>query len=442
LAITLFGLCLGYLPFDSSINKGLALLVLIAVLWMSEALPIAITALLIPLLTVLLGIFPVKQALAEFSNPVLFLFLGGFALAAALRKQGLDRWIAEKILTLSRGHFHRAILSLFLITAAMSMWISNTATAAMMLPLALGLLQRLNEQSASSRTIRIYVLLGIAYSASIGGLGTLVGSPPNAIVAAEMNISFAQWMWFGMPLVAVLMPVMMIMLYLLLKPDFSSTENQQFIDEKNAPFNWTHKHYLTLSIFLLTVGLWIGSSAIAELFGNLDNIDTVIALLAIALLAISGVINWNDLARETDWGVLLLFGGGLTLGAALKITGSSELLVNETIPLLRDIPLWLIILLLSLLVIFLSELMSNTALTALLVPMVATLASSLDMSPVLLGMIIAASASFGFMLPVATPPNALVFATGQLPQKSMMRAGFFLNLLCAILLTLIVSAFH
>lgn len=438
LAIALFTLCLAALPFAAPINKGIALLVLIAILWISEALPLAITALLIPLLTVLLGIFPVKQALAEFANPVLFLFLGGFALAAALRRQGLDHWIAKRILYLSRGHFHRAILALFAITAIMSMWISNTATVAMMLPLAIGLVKRLDESLAAVTGIRLYVLLGIAYSASIGGLGTLVGSPPNAIVAAEMNISFAEWLWFGMPLVAMLMPVMIATLYVLLRPDFSTITNLHS-DAANTPrFQWKRDHYVTLGIFLLIVCLWIGSSGIAAQLGNLDNIDTVIALLAIALLALSGVIDWNDLAKETDWGVLLLFGGGLTLGAVLKATGTSALLVNETVAVLQNIPLWLIILLLSLLVIFLSELMSNTALTALLVPMVATLASSLEMSPVLLGMIIAASASFGFMLPVATPPNALVFASGHIPQKSMMRTGFFLNILCALLLVLIV----
>jgi sodium-dependent dicarboxylate transporter 2/3/5 len=369
----------------------------------------------------------------------LFLFLGGFALAAALRKQGLDLWIAQKILALSRGHFHRAVLLLFSSAAALSMWISNTATVAMMLPLALGLLKRLDEQAASTTSNRIYVLLGIAYSASIGGLGTLVGSPPNAIVAAEMNISFIEWLQFGIPLVAVLMPVMLVTLYLLLKPDFSTTGIAQTQDKNTAPFCWTRDHYLTLGIFLLIVGLWIGSSQIAALFGNLDNIDSVIALLAIVLLAVAGVIDWHDLARETDWGVLLLFGGGLTLGAALKTTGASSLLVNETISAFQDIPQWLIILILSLLVIFLTELMSNTALAALLAPLLFSLANSLQTSPAMLGMLIAASASLAFMLPVATPPNALVFATGQIPQKSMMRAGFFLNLLCALILTLIVS---
>ena len=202
-------------PAPDALRIGLAIFVLIGGLWMTQALHLSVTALLVPLLAVLAGLMDPRTALASFAHPIIFLFLGGFALAAALQRQGLDQVLARGVLGLAAGRRLVAAVLLFALTGLLSMWISNTATAAMMLPLALGLLR---EQDGPPE--RAFVLLGVAYSASIGGIGTLVGSPPNAIAAAQAGIGFAEWLRIGVPLVMLLLPLMAGVLFLVLRPHF------------------------------------------------------------------------------------------------------------------------------------------------------------------------------------------------------------------------------
>lgn len=202
-------------PLEPQLRTGLAILAVIAILWMTETFNITVTALLIPVLTVVAGVFSVSDALKSFANPIIFLFLGGFGLAAALSAQGLDKYIAGHVIRLAQGKLGMAAVLLFLTSAGLSMWISNTATAAMMLPLALGLLRQLPYEG-HERTYW-FVLLGVAYSANIGGIGTLVGSPPNAIAAAEVGLSFADWLRFGIPTVALSLPLMIVVLWALLR---------------------------------------------------------------------------------------------------------------------------------------------------------------------------------------------------------------------------------
>ena len=197
LDVIVFFVLLKTLPFDPKANKGLALLVFVAVLWLTEALHVTVTALLVPILAIILGLVATKSALAEFANPTIFLFFGGFALATALHIQKLDRMIANKIMALANGRLFLATIYLFSITAFLSMWMSNTATAAMMLPLAMGVLSQMDRDS--NHNTYVFVLLGIAYSANIGGMGTLVGSPPNAIVASQLKLTFSDWLKYGLP---------------------------------------------------------------------------------------------------------------------------------------------------------------------------------------------------------------------------------------------------
>ena len=225
-AIVLFFLLLKFLPFNPKENAGLALLAFIAVLWLTEALHVTVTALLVPLIAILLGLVTTKQALAAFSDPTIFLFFGGFALATALHIQKLDKMIANKIMALARGNLLRAVLYLFSITAFLSMWMSNTATAAMMLPLAMGILSQMDKEK--EHNTYIFVLLGIAYSASIGGMGTLVGSPPNAIVASNLHLTFSDWLWYGLPVMIILMPLMLGTLFLVFKPKLNIRFEQTF----------------------------------------------------------------------------------------------------------------------------------------------------------------------------------------------------------------------
>ncbi|MBM7454772.1 sodium-dependent dicarboxylate transporter 2/3/5 [Oceanisphaera litoralis] len=421
--LILFLLLLNTLPFDPGVTKGLSLLVFIAVLWLTEAVHITITALLVPLLATLLGVLNTTAALSNFSNSIIFLFLGGFALAAAMHSQQLDRLIAGRILQLAKGRLGAAVFLLFATAAFLSMWISNTATTVMMLPLALGLLSCLDGER--HRSTYLFVLLGVAYSASIGGIATLVGSPPNAIAAAEVGLSFSEWMALGLPITLLLLPMAILVLYLLFRPKLGER-----IELAEEHISWTGKRKTTLAIFALTVFLWVFSGPVSRALGGLASFDTIVALLAIALIGITRVAEWKHIEKHTDWGVLLLFGGGLTLSHVLKATGTSEFLAHHLADMLGNANPFVILLVITAFVVFLTELASNTASAALLIPVFVAVAEGLGLTPVMVASVIAVSASCAFMLPVATPPNAIVFGSGYIRQKDMMKAGFVLNLVC------------
>ncbi len=429
-AIVLFFLLLKFLPFNPKENAGLALLAFIAVLWLTEALHVTVTALLVPLIAILLGLVTTKQALAAFSDPTIFLFFGGFALATALHIQKLDKMIANKIMALARGNLLRAVLYLFSITAFLSMWMSNTATAAMMLPLAMGILSQMDKEK--EHNTYIFVLLGIAYSASIGGMGTLVGSPPNAIVASNLHLTFSDWLWYGLPVMIILMPLMLGTLFLVFKPKLNIRFEQTF-----ERIELNGKRILTLALFVVIAFCWIFSSQLNPLISgflglskNIGSFDSVVALAAAIVICATGIASWNQIQENTEWGVLMLFGGGLTLSAVLKDSGASNILANGIVFLVEGQHFYLIGLLVATFIIFLTEVTSNTAAAALLVPIFISIAQSLGMPEVGLALIIGLGASCAFMLPVATPPNAVVFGTGQIKQSEMIRAGFVLNLVC------------
>lgn len=432
--IVLFFFLLKFLPFAPKENAGLALLGFIAVLWLSEALHVTITALLVPLLAIALNLVTTKQALATFSDPTIFLFFGGFALATALHMQKLDKMIANKIMTLAQGNLLIAVIYLFLITAFLSMWMSNTATAAMMLPLAMGILSRMDREK--EHNTYVFVLLGIAYSASIGGMGTLVGSPPNAIVASNLHLTFSDWLWYGLPVMIILMPLMIGTLWIVFKPKLNMKFEQSF--EK---IEMNQQRILTLVIFGFIALCWIFSGQINPLISgllglqkNIASFDSVVALLAAIIICSTGVANWKQIQENTDWGVLMLFGGGLTLSAVLKDSGASKILADGIVFLVQDQHYYLIGLLVATFIIFLTEFTSNTASAALLVPIFISIAQSLGIPEIGLALIIGLGASCAFMLPVATPPNAIVFGTGCVEQKEMVRAGFVLNIVCVLVI--------
>ncbi|MEH0712882.1 DASS family sodium-coupled anion symporter [Vibrio owensii] len=427
--VLLFAILFNTLPFEPQVVTGLCILIFVAVLWLTEAIHVSITALLIPLLAVFLGVFNTQAALNNFSNSIIFLFLGGFALAAALHKQKLDQAIADKVLLIARGKMSVAVFMLFGVSAGLSMWISNTATTAMMLPLVLGVMSKLDAKK--SHSTYLFVLLGIAYSASIGGIATLVGSPPNAIAAAEVGLNFTEWMELGLPISLILMPIAILVLYTMTKPDLSHT-----FELDHQPVEWTNGKKITLAIFLLTVTFWIFSKPINAMLGGFAKFDTLVAIGAILLLGASRAVEWKDIEKTTDWGVLILFGGGICLSNVLKATGTSVFLANGLAGFLEQAGVLLTILSVVAFVVFLTEFASNTASAALLVPVFATIAEALGLSPVILSALIAVAASCAFMLPVATPPNAIVFATGHIKQKEMMRIGMVLNVACICALTL------
>lgn len=419
-------------PAPDALRIGLAIFVLIGGLWMTQALHLSVTALLVPLLAVLAGLMDPRTALSSFAHPIIFLFLGGFALAAALQRQGLDQVLARGVLGLAAGRRLVAAVLLFALTGLLSMWISNTATAAMMLPLALGLLR---EQDGPPE--RAFVLLGVAYSASIGGIGTLVGSPPNAIAAAQAGIGFAEWLRIGVPLVMLLLPLMAGVLFLVLRPHFGVETPQS--PGHSTPQVFTRPQRITLVVFGVTAAGWIGAAPLGRLLGIAADVDSVIAVAAIVALVASGAIGWPDIEQRTQWGVLLLFGGGLALSEVMAISGASRFMAGALTSALQGAPPTLILLSVVTFVVFLTELVSNTAAAALLVPIFVGVAVALDLPAPLLAAAIAVSASCAFMLPVGTPPNAIVYATEQVPQATMMRCGLVLNLVCIAVITAVAT---
>lgn len=418
------------LPYEDNVNKGLSILCFVAIMWFTEAVHITITALTVPVLAIFFQIpeMDTKKALSSFADPIIFVFFGGFALASALHIQRIDRKIATWLISLSRGNMMVAVLLLFCATAFLSMWISNTATAAMMLPLAMGLMDHLDKEK--DRNTFVFVLLGIAYCASIGGLGTLVGSPPNAIAAKALDLDFAGWTQYGLPMMLVLLPIMLFSLFVVFKPDFSRR-----IEVKGEHIPWTLHRIITICIFVITAAAWILGGHIKDLF-NISNPDSFIALCAAVAVVVFGVVRWREVASNTDWGVLMLFGGGIALSAMMQSSGASAALGQEMASAFALAHPFIVILAVSAFIIFLTEFTSNTASAALLVPVFASIAVQMGIPKEVMVLIIGIGASCAFMLPVATPPNAIVFGTGIVTQRDMMKVGMLLNILSIIAVAL------
>lgn len=413
-------------------QDGLFIMLLAASFWFSQVIHISITALLIPVVVILLGIMDTQAALAHFAHPIIFLFMGGFALAAALKQHQLDQWLAQFFVKQARGSGLGVCIMLFIATAFLSMWISNTATVAMMLPIALGLLSAMSP--TKNHQTYVFVLLGIAYSASIGGIATLVGSPPNAIAGAALGLSFSQWMSIGLPVSLVLLPIMWGLLYLILKP------NVKELVQETAPLQleWTGTRLLTVAIFILTALLWMLGSEIKPLISIEKSYDSWVAVCAIVLLHITGCLKFEVFEKQTQWSVLLLFGGGLCLSGVLTSTGTNEFLASIMITLLQDMPLLLMLIALSLFIIFMTEVSSNTALAALMIPTFISLSEAMGLSTTAAASLVAVAASCAFMLPVATPPNAIVYGSGYVSQSQMVQMGFVLNIIAAVLIPIII----
>ncbi|MGB1130306.1 MAG: SLC13 family permease [Haloferula sp.] len=445
-AFVLFFTIRRWLPVDpipdghtaEEVRTGLAILTLAAVLWLSEALPLALTAVLIPVVASLTRSLDVTASFAGFAHPLIYLFLGGFGLAAALSRQGLDRWLAGWILRLGRGRFHATAIALFLVSAILSMWISNTATVALLLPVALGIITNLSTRcdKESMAHIAPYLLLGIAYSASIGGIGTLIGTPPNAIAAANLKIGFTEWLRIGIPCVAILLPILFVVLRLLARPG-----KVPRFEVESEKFEFDRPRMATLAIFLLAILGWLFSSQLSEYFGIAKSFDTLIAITALLVLATCRLVDWKDIDRTTDWGVLLLFGGGIGLSKVLGVTGASLFLAQKIQHLASAWPLFLLVGAVVIFMIFLTELSSNTASTALLVPIFAAVAVDLGVPVTRIVLPLTLAASCAFMLPIATPPNAIVFGSGMVAQRTMLRIGLVLNLVFAVVLTLLSAVF-
>lgn len=458
LAVTTYG------SLSSSLTHAQAAVAAIAVLmglwWITEALPLAVTALL-PIATFpLLGIVPMAEATKPYAHPLIFLFLGGFLLALAMQRWQLHRRIALAILRQS-GTSAASIIGGFMGgTAFLSMWVSNTATALMMLPIGLSVIElfRRQEVGEDSTTLALEknfstaLLLGIAYGANIGGVGTLIGSPPNALLAAFLReaggvqISFASWLLIGLPTVGLMLPLTWLLLTRVLYPLHGHevrSGKSLIAAEIRALGPMGREEKLVAGVFVLTALLWILQPLITRLIPALKLDDTMIAMLAVLLLFIlpsdwkkrQFLLDW-DYACKLPWGLLLLFGGGLSLAGAIQESGLSRLM-GDALHKGADFPPWLIVLGITGVMIALTEVTSNTATAATFLPIILSLAVTIGQPVLLLAVPAVLASSFAFMLPVATPPNAVVYAGGQLQIKDMVRAGLWLNIVGTLVITFI-----
>jgi sodium-dependent dicarboxylate transporter 2/3/5 len=435
-----------------------AVAVLMAIWWMTEAIPIPATAILPLGLFPILGVLDASNASAPYANELIFLFMGGFFLAVTMEKWGLHKRIALSIMALVGTSPNRLVLGFMLATAFLSMWISNTATTAMMLPIALavGEMFRPSDQKGPYQ-FGIALMLGVAYASSIGGVSTLIGTPPNAVLAGAANellgteIGFVEWMGVGLPLTAVMLPLTWILLTRFLYPPGNLAGDATTIieDERRGLGSMSRGEKMTAVVFGLTALAWvlrsektIGGVTIPGLQTLSPNIrDSTIAMTAAAVLFILPV-NWRKgefaldwrTAQRIPWGVLVLFGGGLSLARAMDQSGLAAW-IGGVVASLDTVPVVVIIAVVAALVIFLTEVTSNTATSTMAMPIMAGAAVGLGMEPLLLMATAGLAASMAFMLPVATPPNAIVFASGYITIPQMSRAGIVLNILAIVLIT-------
>ena len=426
-------------------TAGLA--IWMAVWWLTEATSIYATALLPLALMPLLGVSTIKETAGAYAHPLIFLFLGGFILALALEKWHLHRRFAVTVLKLIGTKPATLVGGFMFIAATLSMWITNTATTLVMLPILLSIIGLLDKNSANKKNFSLCLLLGVAYAASIGGIGTIIGTVPNMFTVSFIqnelgtDISFAKWMTIGLPIVIVFIPLVWWLLTHWIYPPGDDEVGQEFLDEKPEP--WSIGAKLTLAIFLLTAACWICQPLLMKRPPLANLSDTGIAIIA-ALLLFSIPVNLKqrkflmdwDTALRVPWGVLLLFGGGLALAGAIRANGVGELLASQ-LSSLHGVPPLLMTMMVVSFIIFLTELTSNTATTTALIPIFAVMAEGLGINPLSIILPATIAASCAFMLPVATPPNAIVFSSNLIRVPEMARAGFWLNLTGILVISLL-----
>ena len=420
--------------------------------WLTEAVSISVTALLPLLLFPLLDIMPIAEVGNNYGSPIIFLFFGGFVMALALEKVNLHRRIALNIIRITGTTPNKVVLGFMIATASLSMWISNTATAVVMLPIAMSVIKLLIDDvdgfTKKDRNFAVSVLLGIAFSANAGGIATVIGTPPNSILIGlleneyQIEISFLKWMVFALPFSIIMIGLSYITLVHLIFPSKGlnfSASNEVIQKELRKLGPTRSKEKMVLGIFAVTVSLWIFRTLINSVFPSLGLSDTMISMFAaITLFAVpfnlkkgDFILDWKD-TEKLAWGILILFGGGLALAKGMSVSGIVDQ-VSQSIA-AGNFSITATASLLILLMLFMTELMSNVALVAVLAPVVAGIAIGLGIPMVYLLIPVTMASSCAFMLPMATPPNAIVFASGFIEVKDMVKAGILLNLVAVLIL--------
>lgn len=436
-----------------------AVTLLMAIWWVSEAIPIPATSLLPVVLFPALGVMPTGEATEPYANHLIFLYMGGFIIALAMQRWNLHRRIALHIIQVVGFSPSRLVLGFMVATAFLSAFVSNTATTVMMLPIGMAVISQVTDELTRSgdpdahksmSPLALNLMLGIAYAASIGGVATLIGTPPNTVLAGYLNkaygyeITFVQWLKVGVPLTVVFLPVAWLWLTRFANPMTSLTlpnAGSVISNELKQMGRMNRAERMTAIVFSLTALSWIFRPQLASLFPSPSMLtDATIAMTGGLLLFVLPVnfrkrlfvMNW-EWAAKLPWGVLILFGGGLSLAQACDVTGLATWLGSQ-VTLLENLPLLIIILGTITMVLFLTEFTSNTATATMLMPVLAGVAIGLGENPIILLAPAAIAASCAFMLPVGTPPNAIVFGSGYIRIPDMVRCGFALNIIAIILL--------
>jgi sodium-dependent dicarboxylate transporter 2/3/5 len=454
-------------PEKPEITFTLATALLMAIWWITEVIPLAVTSLLPVVLFPLLGVMNGKDVSATYFNHVIFLFIGGFIVALAMQKWNLHKRIAIRILMVTGVSPGRILLGFMLATSFLSMWISNTATTMMMVPILLSIIQKLEEIIGKKNISRysIGLLLGVAYSASLGGIATLVGTPPNLSFARIFqimfpeapDISFASWFIYALPVTIVFFIIVWTYLFFLFRPktkNWDDVSSSTFKDQYKALGKSTFEEKVVFFVFIALALMWLFRSDIntgffilpgwSRLFQYPEYInDGTVAILASVLLFIipsrnqkgSKVMDWKT-AAGIPWNIVLLFGGGFALASGFKVSGLS-VWFGEQLSFVGQYHPFMIILVICLMMTFLTELTSNTATTEMLLPILAGLSVTIEVNPLIFMLPATLSGSMAFMLPVATPPNAIVFGSGRLKVMDMAKNGFVLNLLGVLVISLI-----
>jgi sodium-dependent dicarboxylate transporter 2/3/5 len=459
-----------WVEFSQAGRTTLAMMVWMATWWLTEAVDIEVTALFPIVAFPLLGVAPLSKVLPPYAADVIFLFMGGFIIGLAIERWGLDRRIAYFTLRLVGARPSAIVAGFMAVTAFLSMWVSNTACAAMMVPIALSVIDLvlrsrtgvglkesggIPQDRIPERNFATGLLLSVAYAASIGGIATIIGSPPNGIAVRyiqqtfQKEVSFFDWLLIGGPFTLIFLPIAWLMITrVLFRADMGEIAGgrQHFHDEYRKLGALTRGEKTVLAVFLVTAFLWIFSpllkpamiAGIKPFAGLSDAVIAMLAAMALFLIPVDrakGIraMDWET-AVKLPWGVLMLFGGGLTLAASIEANGVSEFIGNSSRGLAGLHPL-LLLLAIATMTVFLSELTSNTAQVATMVPVLAAMAPVLGMNPYVLIIACTLAASSAYMMPVGTPPNAIVFGTGLVRMPQMMKAGFWLNLAGILVIT-------
>ncbi|PCJ98684.1 MAG: anion transporter [Flavobacteriaceae bacterium] len=446
------------LPYELVSEKGdivIAVAFWMVIWWITEAVSISVAALLPLILFPLLKIMPIADVGANYGSPIVFLFFGGFVMALALEKVNLHKRIALNIIKITGTTPNKVVLGFMIATASLSMWISNTASTVVMLPIAISVIQLLIDDkdgfTKNDKNFALSVMLGIAFSANAGGIATVIGTPPNSVLIGlleneyNIEVSFLKWMIIGLPFSITMITISYFVLVKWMFPNKNLKFNasKDIIDLELKKLGATSgKEKMVLVIFAVTVFLWIFRTLINNVFPSLGLTDTIISIMAaVALFSIpynfkkgDFIVGWKD-TEKLAWGILILFGGGLALAKGMSVSGIVDMVASAIAT--SDISILLTASLLILLMLFMTELMSNVALTAVLAPVVAGIAIGLEIPMLYLLIPVTMASSCAFMLPMATPPNAIVFASGYIKVHEMARVGIILNLIAVAILILV-----